>query len=73
MEFGVSKCKLQVTARPKKILHTKGDDISYMLQHSTKNALKGKPEVTRRVSSMSNSYLYCKDERIRMQSEELRV
>ena len=86
MEFGVSKCKLLVTARPKKLKEveqllstepgiltfydkpvslvvesythigvpqaprqqsrlvteyriSKGDDISYILQHSTKNAL----------------------------------
>ena len=106
MEFGVSKCKLLVTARPKKLKEveqllstgiltfydkpvslvnesythigvpqaprkqprlvtdyriSKGDDISYMLQHSPKNALRGISPISNRkmfICSFQPSYLY---------------
>ena len=108
MEFGVSKCKLLITARPKKLKQVeellstepgiltfygkpvslvdesythigvpqaprqqsklvtdyrvaKGENISYMLQHSTKNALKGISPVSNRkmfISYFQPSFLY---------------
>ena len=108
MEFGVSKCKLLVTARTKKLKEvetlleaepgiltffdkpvslvsefythigvpqaprnqskhatdfriSKGEDISYMLQNSTKNALKGISPISNRkvfISYFQPSYLY---------------
>ena len=108
MEFGASKYKLLITARPKKLKEveqllstepgiltfydkpvslvdesythigvpqaprqqsrlvtdyrlSKGDDISYMLQHSTKNALKGISPISNRkmfICYFQPSYLY---------------
>ena len=111
MEFGVSKCKLLITARPKKLKQVeellssepgilkfydkpvsiveqsyvhigvpqaprhqskvltdyrvaKGQTISYMLQHSTKNALKGISPISNRkmfISYFQPSFLYGTD------------
>ena len=111
MEFGVSKCKLLVTARPKKLQEVehillsepgiltfydkpvslveesythigvpqaprqqsklvtdyriaKGEDISYLLQHSTKNALKGISPISNRkmfICYFQLSFLYGMD------------